>query len=384
MTTRIVYSGAGGFDNRGAGMHFVLSPRAMHLCAVISPCSTDARGIIHTRDESLSNPPWHRLHMTYGEALCSQLALFLKVGTTSLVVLTLDYNPQAFAALALADPLAAAHAVARDPSVRKPLRLADGRELGVVDIQRGILEVVERYAAELTFPDWTDDVCRRWRGILDALSRDPMETVGKLDWTTKLALYRDRLERAGFTEDEQARCNEVRERVEAAPPEEQDPGGAKQPHPARLHKATTWYDGNKLRMAHREAERAGMSMDQLQRFDLVRSQLFEVDCRFAALGDEGIFETLDCAGVLSHRIVSDEEIARAMVEPPQDTRARRRGRAVTELADAAEEESHCGWTYVVHGGRQLALHDPLRHDVEWEPRAALDGDEPGVEVVALP
>ena len=68
--SRILYTGAGGFDNRSAGLEFLISPRVAHLRAAISCDTQRERGIFNTKDESLSGRGFHRLHVICGENVC--------------------------------------------------------------------------------------------------------------------------------------------------------------------------------------------------------------------------------------------------------------------------------------------------------------------------
>jgi hypothetical protein len=65
-----------------------------------------------------------------------------------------------------------------------------------------------------------------------------------------------------------------------------------------------------------------------------RQKLFEIDTRFGQLGPKGIFEALDAAGVLNHRVSGVDNIEQAVIEPPATGRARIRGRVIQRLAGA--------------------------------------------------
>lgn len=90
LVSRIIYTGAGGFNPLAAGLEFTLSPRAAHLTNAVSSDSTGNRGIFHTKDESLCGPGYHRLHLLCGESLCSETASWLKLGATALVVAMIE------------------------------------------------------------------------------------------------------------------------------------------------------------------------------------------------------------------------------------------------------------------------------------------------------
>ena len=115
LVSRLIYSGAGGFNNLSAGIELTLSPRVPHMTTEVSTESTHSRGIFHTKDEPLSGGAYHRLHLLCGESLCSQLATWLKIGTTALVVAMIEAGLQPGDAVALRAPVAAMQTFAGDP-----------------------------------------------------------------------------------------------------------------------------------------------------------------------------------------------------------------------------------------------------------------------------
>ena len=116
LVSRIIYTGAGGFNSlHPFALNFTLSPRVWHLQHEISNESTHSRGIFHTKNESLSNRGYNRLHIICGESLCSELATWLKIGTTALVVALIDGGVLPGEAVRLRSPLAAIRRFASDP-----------------------------------------------------------------------------------------------------------------------------------------------------------------------------------------------------------------------------------------------------------------------------
>jgi proteasome accessory factor A len=86
LVSRIVYSGAGGLELTADGrLRFTLSPRVRFLECEVSNNSTSERGIFHTKDETLAEEGYHRLHIITGESLCSETALWLNMGATALI-----------------------------------------------------------------------------------------------------------------------------------------------------------------------------------------------------------------------------------------------------------------------------------------------------------
>src|SRR5690348_10325395 len=69
------------------GFHYCLSQRAQHICQEISGATTSSRSIINTRDEPHADAErYRRLHVIVGDSNMSEVATFLKIGTTALVL----------------------------------------------------------------------------------------------------------------------------------------------------------------------------------------------------------------------------------------------------------------------------------------------------------
>jgi proteasome accessory factor A len=109
----------------------------------------------------------------------------------------------------------------------------------------------------------------------------------------------------------------------------------------------------------------GLSWEQLPALVKARNEVFELDAKFAALGDNGVFNALDRAGALRHK-VRDLDVADAVVNPPGDTRAAIRGRVVRELSEKGVRYG-AEWTSVFDrdGRRELDLRDPFETQERW-------------------
>ena len=65
----------------------LVSQRAQHISQEVSGGTTSSRAIINTRDEALADPQrYRRLHLILGDSNMSEVATYLKVGTTALVI----------------------------------------------------------------------------------------------------------------------------------------------------------------------------------------------------------------------------------------------------------------------------------------------------------
>jgi proteasome accessory factor A len=133
LVTRVVYTGAGGFDARGPDNVFQISPRVPHLRLSLSGCSTSRRAILHTKDEPLCRENVHRLHLICGEALYSQRASILKLGTTALVLRLIDAGLEPGGDLSFARPLAAMRTFSRDTTLRRRMGRRTGRAMSALE-----------------------------------------------------------------------------------------------------------------------------------------------------------------------------------------------------------------------------------------------------------
>jgi len=108
-----------------------------------------------------------------------------------------------------------------------------------------------------------------------------------------------------------------------------------------------------------------------------RQRLFEIDMRFGQLGDHGIFETLDRAGVLNHQVAGADAIETALDEPPRGTRATVRGKVVRRLSESRTH--YCAdWMRVVDVDhrRELDLSDPFEAEERWRSLGAVESTWP--------
>ena len=85
FVTRQIFAGAGKVLQTPRGFHYCLSQRAQHICQEISGATTSSRSIINTRDEPHADAErYRRLHVIVGDSNMSEVATYLKVGTTAL------------------------------------------------------------------------------------------------------------------------------------------------------------------------------------------------------------------------------------------------------------------------------------------------------------
>ena len=201
FVTRQVFTGAGriglGQDGRGTG--FQLSQRADFFEVEVGLETTLKRPIINTRDEPHADPErFRRLHVIVGDANLAEVATYLKMGTTSLVLAMIE-DDFLDVDLVLSAPVREMHAVSHDPELQHLVTTVSGRRLTAVQVQLELLEQARKYVEQRIDPDPdTVDVLERWESVLVRLESDPSSLSRELDWVAKLSLMQGYIDRDGI------------------------------------------------------------------------------------------------------------------------------------------------------------------------------------------
>jgi proteasome accessory factor A len=298
FVSRQIFCGAGKLGAEAAweerNRHrYQLTQRADFFEAEVGLETTLKRPIINTRDEPHADPDrYRRLHVIVGDANLCEVATFLKVGTTAIVLKMIEdeYLPD----LALASPVSALHDVSRDLSCRAPIRLADGRRLTPVELQWEYLDRAKKYVEQEDPSGDNPEIVERWEAVLTALEDDPMQLHRELDWVAKYRLLEAYRQRDGLG-----------------------------------------WDDPKLRLI------------DLQYHDVRR--------------ERGLYHRLAATGKVE-RLVTDDEVGRAVMEPPEDTRAYFRGRCISRYPDAIAAAS---WDSMIFDtGREALQRIPMREPLK--------------------
>ncbi len=209
FVSRQIYTGAGkvGSEASSTGdidVDFQLTQRADFFEEEVGLETTLKRPIVNTRDEPHCDAQkYRRLHVIVGDANLSEVASFLKVGTTALVLSMIEDDWFAKAGdrdFTLQSPVAAMRRVSYDRSLARPIALADGRTMTALDLQWEHLDLARKYAEDygldaIGAPEVGAEVLRRWEQVLTGLESDPMSLADQLDWVAKYRVingYRER------------------------------------------------------------------------------------------------------------------------------------------------------------------------------------------------
>jgi proteasome accessory factor PafA2 len=204
FVSRQIFTGQGrvGIGQQGQQPGFQISQRADFFEVEVGLETTLKRPIINTRDEPHADPErYRRLHVIIGDANLSEIATFLKLGTTSLVLAMVEAEFLDDLDLMPARPVTELHAVSHDPTLKHTVMLRDGRRLTAVQLQMEYLErsrkfVEDRYGADVD--DQTADVLARWESVLTRLEADPRSLTRELDWVAKWELLEGYRRRDGL------------------------------------------------------------------------------------------------------------------------------------------------------------------------------------------
>ncbi len=197
FVTRQVFAGAGkvGSESPGAmpgDVAFQLSQRADFFEEEVGLETTLKRPIVNTRDEPHCDPAkYRRLHVIVGDANMSEVATFLKVGTTA-IVLSMIEDDAVGDDLVLAHPVTAIRQVSNDPSLRVTIALANGKRITALDLQWQLLERArswaDRYGLESVTVDDGKRIFEEWEQVLSGLQHDPGSVANVVDWVAKKRL----------------------------------------------------------------------------------------------------------------------------------------------------------------------------------------------------
>ena len=194
FVTRQIFTGAGkvgcelpGRPNDDIG--YQISQRADFFEEEVGLETTLKRPIVNTRDEPHADPQkYRRLHVIVGDANMSEVATYLKVGTTA-IILSMIEDDELGDDWILGNPVPAIRQVSHDPSLRQTIMLRNGSRATALEIQWGLFERAQKYVQarglDSVGADVGADVMTKWEQVLVGLERDPDSVAHWVDWIAK-------------------------------------------------------------------------------------------------------------------------------------------------------------------------------------------------------
>src|SRR5262249_39516668 len=153
-------------------IHYCLSQRGQQA---LSWRDAAPYPVIDRRDQPLADGTrYRRLHVVIGDANMSEVATYLKVGTTALLLDMVEsggFGPD----LTLQSATSAIHDISGDSTLRKTVTLQDGRRFTALELQTEYLEQATRYVGSIGESAKAGDLLCRWADVLSKLAADPMQ-----------------------------------------------------------------------------------------------------------------------------------------------------------------------------------------------------------------
>ncbi len=186
LVSRQIYTGAGKVLQTARGAIYCISQRAEHIWEGVSSATTRSRPIINSRDEPHADAErFRRLHVIVGDSNMSEYTTFLKMGACGILLRMLEEPNVILRDMTLENPIRAIREISHDPTCRRTVRLANGRELSALDMQTEFLERALRFAEHRDMSAEEAMVLEMWQHCLEGIANDPMDLVAECDWVAK-------------------------------------------------------------------------------------------------------------------------------------------------------------------------------------------------------
>jgi len=196
FVSRQIFTGAGHILQTARGPVFSISQRAEHIWEGVSSATTRSRPIINTRDEPHADSElYRRLHVIVGDSNMSEYTNFVKIGAAACVIRMIEDPVTMLRDLTLENPIRAIRDISHDTTCKRKVRLANGRELSALDIQRELLDRALRFADQRGFTPEEQRALEMWEHCIVTLENDPMKLDREIDWVIKYRIieeYRNR------------------------------------------------------------------------------------------------------------------------------------------------------------------------------------------------
>jgi len=153
---------------------------------------------VNTRDEPHADPAkYRRLHVIFGDATMSEVQTFVKLGSTSLMLMALA--DQALGEpIRLIKPVEAITRVSHDTSGDASLHLVHGERTTATELQWQYLTHLEEYVGSSDLLPAYKQVLTEWRALLEDLTLGYAAVADRLDWAAKLSIMEAFRERDGL------------------------------------------------------------------------------------------------------------------------------------------------------------------------------------------
>ena len=186
FVSRQIFTGAGKVLQTARGPIFSIAQRAEHIWEGVSSATTRSRPIINTRDEPHADAEkYRRLHVIVGDSNMSEYTTFVKVGSAAIMLRMLEDPQVVLRDMTLENSIRAIREISHDMTCRRKVRLANGREVSALDIQREYLDRALRYADTKGLPPLEQKALEMWEHCISTIENDPLKLDREVDWVIK-------------------------------------------------------------------------------------------------------------------------------------------------------------------------------------------------------
>lgn len=190
LVTRQLLCGAGKVLPAQQGGKYAFSQRADHIWEGVSSATTRSRPIINTRDEPHADAElYRRLHVIVGDSNMSETTTMLKVGSVDLILRMIEAGT-IMGDMRLENPIRSIREISHDITGKHPLKMADGRTMTAIDIQREYLSRVTAFVrSHGAHNELVPRILELWERTLNAVeSGDHSKIDTEIDWAIKSKL----------------------------------------------------------------------------------------------------------------------------------------------------------------------------------------------------
>ena len=176
LVTRQIFTGAGKVLQTSRGPIFTIAQRAEHIWESQSSATTRSRPIINTRDEPHADAEkYRRLHVIVGDSNMSEYTNYLKLGSTACVLRMMEESPNILRDYTLENATRAIREISQDITCKRKIRLASGRELSALDIQRELLDKALMFSDTNGYAPLEMKALEMWEHCVSTIENDPLK-----------------------------------------------------------------------------------------------------------------------------------------------------------------------------------------------------------------
>lgn len=187
LITRQIFTGAGriGIGQNPQNYEYQISQRADYIETQVGLETTLRRPIINTRDEPHSDPAiYRRLHLIIGDANMCDVATYLKIGTTQIVLDLIESDFLSEQEFEIYQPVEAVKIISHDISLERKIQMSSGLNYSALEIQEKLLNKAKIFLNQRSDSQY-QNILNTWQDVLTKLRNNQDDLIGKVDWITK-------------------------------------------------------------------------------------------------------------------------------------------------------------------------------------------------------